>query len=98
MADPTLTDVARQVDVSPETLRRWVREEIVPLREGRWTRAAIAHARIVARLRARGYPLKALREGTRPGDLPGLPAPALTAAATHDADYKRWTRDFLGGS
>jgi len=69
MADPTLTDVARQVDVSPETLRRWVREEIVPLREGRWTRAAIAHARIVARLRARGYPLKALREASRSGRL-----------------------------
>ena len=30
--------------------------------------------------------------------LPGLPAPGLVAAATRDADYKRWTRDFLGGS
>ena len=30
-------------------------------------------------------------------DLPGLPAPGLVAAATRDTDYKRWTRDFLGG-
>jgi carboxyvinyl-carboxyphosphonate phosphorylmutase len=56
------------------------------------------HQPIAAAMRAVHDTLKALREGTRPGDLPGLPAPALTAAATHDADYKRWTRDFLGGS
>ena len=42
--------------------------------------------------------LKALRDGAKPSDLPGLPAPGLTAAATRDRDYKQWTRDFLGGS
>ena len=56
------------------------------------------HQPIAAAMRAVHDTLKALREGTRPGDLPGLPAPPLTAAATRDADYKRWTRDFLGGS
>ena len=66
---PTLADVARQLDVSPDTLRRWVREEVVPLRDGRWTPAAVAHARIVARLRSRGYPLAALREASKSGRL-----------------------------
>ena len=67
--DPTLADVAAQIDVTPATLRRWVREDVVPLRDGRWTPAAIAHARIVARLRSRGYPLKALREASQSGRL-----------------------------
>jgi carboxyvinyl-carboxyphosphonate phosphorylmutase len=52
---------------------------------------------IAAAARAVHDTLKALREGTKPADLPGLPAPGLVAAATRDADYKRWTRDFLGG-
>ncbi len=65
----TLADVARQLDVRPDTLRRWVREGIVPLREGKWTPAAVAHARIVARLRARGYSLRAVREASKSGRL-----------------------------
>ena len=55
------------------------------------------HQPIAAAMRAVHDTLKALREGTRPGDLPGLLAPPLTAAATRDADFNRWTRDFLGG-
>ena len=55
------------------------------------------HQPIMAAARAVHDTLKALREGTRPADLPGLPAPGLVAAATRGADYKRWTRDFLGG-
>ncbi len=69
MSDPTAADVAAQIGVSPDTLRRWVREEVVPLRNDRWTPAAVAHARIVARLRDRGYPLKALREASKSGRL-----------------------------
>jgi adenylate cyclase len=69
MTDPTLADVARQIDVSDGTLRRWVREGVVPLPSGRWTPAAVAHARIVARLRARGYPLQTLRDASRSGRL-----------------------------
>ena len=53
----TLTDVARSLDISPATLRRWVAEGIVPLRDGEWTPAALAQARLVARLRARGHSL-----------------------------------------
>ena len=41
--------------------------------------------------------LKALREGTKPADLPGLPASDLVASATRASDYKQRTRDFLGG-
>ena len=56
------------------------------------------HQPIMAAARAVHDTLKALREGTKPADLPGLPAPGLVSAATRDADHKRWTRDFLGGS
>jgi adenylate cyclase len=65
----TLADVAREVDVSPATLRRWVREGLVPLPEDRWTPAALAHARIVARLRERGHSLDEIREASESGRL-----------------------------
>jgi carboxyvinyl-carboxyphosphonate phosphorylmutase len=56
------------------------------------------HQPIMAAARAVHDTLKALREGTKPADLPGLPTPGLMAAATRDETYKQWTRDFLGGS
>ena len=65
----TLSEVAAQIDVKPATLRRWVRDGIVPLRDDAWTPAAVAHARIIARLRARGYSLKTLQEASRSGRL-----------------------------
>ena len=55
------------------------------------------HQPIMAAARAVHDTLKALREGTKPADLPGLPAPGLMATATRDESYKQWTRDFLGG-
>jgi adenylate cyclase len=69
MAELTTPEVARALDVSPATLRRWVAEEIVPLRDGMWTPAAVAQARIVARLRKRGHSLAQLREAARSGRL-----------------------------
>jgi len=69
MPELTLTDVARRLDVPPATLRRWVKDGIVPLGNGRWTPAAIAHARIIARLRERGHALDDLREAARSGRL-----------------------------
>jgi adenylate cyclase len=69
MSDPSLTEVARMLEVSPGTVRRWTREGIVPLQNGRWTPAAVAQARIVARLRARGHPLEDVREAARSGRL-----------------------------
>ncbi|MDA0182615.1 MerR family transcriptional regulator [Solirubrobacter phytolaccae] len=68
MAD-SLTDVARALSVSPATLRRWVAEGIVPLRDGEWTPAALAQARIVARMRARGHSLAQLRGAAKQGRL-----------------------------
>lgn len=69
MAERTLAEVAESIDVSPSTLRRWARDGVVPLRDGRWTPAAVAHARIVARLRERGHSLDELREASRSGRL-----------------------------
>ena len=69
MPELTLADVAQEVGVSAATLRRWVREGVVPVRRGRWTRATVAHARIVARLRERGHSLQTLREASRSGRL-----------------------------
>src|ERR1700754_896229 len=68
MAD-SLTDVARALSVSPATLRRWVAEGIVPLADGEWTPAALAQARIVARMRARGHSLAQLRSAAKEGRL-----------------------------
>ena len=68
MAD-SLTDVARALSVSPATLRRWVAEGIVPLRDGEWTPAALAQARIVARMRARGHSLDQVRGAAKEGRL-----------------------------
>jgi adenylate cyclase len=64
----TLADVARELDVSPATLRRWARDGLVPLHDG-WTPAALAHARIVARLRKRGHALQAIRAASDSGRL-----------------------------
>ena len=68
-AELTLTDVARALSVSPPTLRRWVADGIVPLRDGAWTPAALAQARIVARMRQRGHSLEQLRVAAKEGRL-----------------------------
>jgi adenylate cyclase len=65
----TLAEVARELDVSPATLRRWARDGLVPLPDGRWTPAALAHARIVARLRRRGHSMAEIRAASESGRL-----------------------------
>src|SRR5687767_6540622 len=69
MPETTLTEIAERLDVAPATLRRWVNEGIVPVRGGRWTPAAVAQARIVARLRDRGHSLAQVREAAADGRL-----------------------------
>jgi adenylate cyclase len=65
----TLAEVARELDVAPATLRRWTREGLVPLPDGEWTPASLAHARLVARLRARGHSLDEIRRASDSGRL-----------------------------
>jgi adenylate cyclase len=65
----TTTEIARRVGVTPATLRRWVATGVVPLPDAGWTQGAIAHARIVARLRARGHSLAEIRQATGDGRL-----------------------------
>jgi adenylate cyclase len=56
----SLKEASERVGVSAETLRRWAREGVIPEVDGKaeWTTAAVAHARIVARLRERGHKLE----------------------------------------
>jgi adenylate cyclase len=67
----SLKEAAERVGVSPDTLRRWARTGVIPEVDGKgvWTTAAVAHARIVARLRERGHKLEEIREAGREGRL-----------------------------
>jgi adenylate cyclase len=73
MADETLTlkEAAERVGVSPATLKRWAERGVIPEVDGKreWTEAAVAHARIVARLRERGHNLDQIREAGKQGRL-----------------------------
>lgn len=65
----TTADVARRIGVLPATLKRWVASGVVPVGDGPWTDQLIAHARIAARLRARGHSLAEIRQATEDGRL-----------------------------
>ena len=55
------------------------------------------HQPFMAAVNAVHETLRALRNGTSPGKLAGLPSDELMKRVTRDADYARWTKDFLGG-
>lgn len=55
------------------------------------------HQPIMAAAQAVHDTMKALRDGVKPQDLKGVPSADFMAKATRDADYKGWTREFLGG-
>jgi adenylate cyclase len=65
----SLSEAARRSGVPASTLKRWAEERIVPVRRGRWTATAAAQARVVARMRDRGYSLEDLKEAGREGRL-----------------------------
>jgi adenylate cyclase len=68
----TLRQAAERAGVSPSTLTRWAETGVIPDVHGAadsWTAAAAAHARIVARLRARGHSLDLIREASQQGRL-----------------------------
>jgi carboxyvinyl-carboxyphosphonate phosphorylmutase len=55
------------------------------------------HQPFMAAVNAVHETLRALRNGTPPGKIVGLPSDELMKRVTRDADYARWTKDFLGG-
>lgn len=65
----TLAQAAREAGVSPATLRRWGERGVIPRYRGRWTPAAAAHARIVARLREQGHSLEEIKAAGEDGRL-----------------------------
>jgi adenylate cyclase len=65
----TLTEAARRVGVTPDTLRRWVRRGLVPQFDGEWTPSALGSARVVARMRERGHTLAEIQRATEEGRL-----------------------------
>ena len=69
-AGMSVSEAARRAGVSAQTLRRWARDGVVPeAGDGRWTPAALAQARLVARLRERGHSLEEIRAATESGRL-----------------------------
>ena len=89
----SLKEAAERVGVSPDTLRRWARAGVIPEVDGKgeWTTGAVAHARIVARLRERGHRLEQIKAAVERGRLAysyiedmfdgGKPGISLEAAA-----------------
>lgn len=65
----SLAEASRRSGVATSTLKRWAAEKVVPVRRGRWTAAAAAQARVVARMRERGHSLEELKRAGREGRL-----------------------------
>ena len=67
----TAREAAEEVGVTPETLRRWAKTGVIPGADGTngFSRAAVATARIVARLRERGHSLQEIRKASQEGRL-----------------------------
>jgi adenylate cyclase len=64
-----LREAAERVGVTPATLRRWLKEGLIPQYDGSWTTAAVGHARVVHRMRERGHSLQQIRRATEQGRL-----------------------------
>jgi adenylate cyclase len=65
----SLAEASRLAGMSSSTLKRWADEGLVPVQNGRWTRASAAQARVIARMRERGYSVDAVREAAKGGRL-----------------------------
>ncbi|MFL5883967.1 MAG: adenylate/guanylate cyclase domain-containing protein [Thermoleophilaceae bacterium] len=66
----TLKEAADMAGVKPATLKRWAQTGVIPDADGDgWSPAAVSHARIVARLRARGHSLQEIRKASAEGRL-----------------------------
>jgi adenylate cyclase len=71
VADSTISisEAARRSGVPETTLKRWAAQRVLPVEGGRWTSAAAAQARIIARMRERGHSLREIRDAVRDGRL-----------------------------
>jgi adenylate cyclase len=65
----SIAEASRISGVSPATLKRWAAQGVVPVEDERWTRASAAQARVVARMRDRGYSIEAIKEAAGGGRL-----------------------------
>jgi adenylate cyclase len=65
----SLKEAAARAGVTAATLRRWVREGLIPSCDGGWSVGAAGQARIVARLRERGHSIADIRRATEEGRL-----------------------------
>ena len=68
----TLKEAAERAGVTPATLKRWAETGVIPdvnRKKPVWSPAAVAHARIAARLRERGHTLEQIRRAGREGRL-----------------------------
>jgi adenylate cyclase len=65
----SLQEASRRSGVSTSTLKRWADQDVIPVDGDRWTVATAAQARVVARMRERGYSLESLGQAVRDGRL-----------------------------
>ncbi len=65
----SLTEAGRLAGVSTSTLKRWAADGLVPVEDGMWTRASAAQARVIARMRERGYSVDAIKAAAEGGRL-----------------------------
>ena len=66
---PSAAQVAREIGTTPATLRRWIDRGLIAPYDGQWTADAVTAARLVARMRERGYSLDEIREAGESGRL-----------------------------
>jgi adenylate cyclase len=69
MESMTEEEVARRAGTTPDTLRAWIRDGLLPRFDGTWTPEVAAQARLVGRLRARGHSPAEIREAEERGAL-----------------------------
>ncbi|HEY4426764.1 MAG TPA: adenylate cyclase regulatory domain-containing protein [Solirubrobacteraceae bacterium] len=89
----TLAQVALRAGVSPGTVRRWVAMGLVPGHDGRWTPAAAAYVRVIARLRARGHPLVEIKQASDSGRLAVGPIENLLSSSEPRYSLKEASRE-----
>src|SRR4030088_2811125 len=107
MSEISLADAARRAGVTPATLRRWANDGLIPQYDGKWTLAAAAHARIVARLRERGHSLEEIRGASEGGVLafayvedlfPPVEAAYTLEEAAEETGLERALMERIGGA